>query len=39
MNPAMEEAVRQYCYVQWEMGLGASHGMVYASICHLRRVK
>jgi hypothetical protein len=38
LNEAQEEAVRQYCYEQWEMGLGASHGMVYAAICHLRQV-
>jgi hypothetical protein len=39
MDTGMEEAVRQYCYEQWEAGLGASHGMVYASICFLRAVK
>jgi hypothetical protein len=38
LNEAQEEAVRQYCYEQWEMGLGASHSMVYAAICHLRQV-
>lgn len=39
MDAGMEEAVKQYCYEQWEAGLGASHGMVYASICFLRVVK
>jgi hypothetical protein len=38
LNEAQEEAIRQYCYEQWEMGLGASHAMVFAAICHLRNV-
>jgi hypothetical protein len=38
LNEAQEEAIRQYCYEQWEMGLGASHEMVFAAICHLRKV-
>ena len=38
LNEAQEEAVRQYCYEPWEMGLGALHAMVFAAICHLRKV-
>jgi hypothetical protein len=38
LNEAQEEAVRQYCYEQWEMGLGATHQMVFAAICFLRQV-
>ena len=38
LDEAQEEAIRQYCYEQWEMGLGASHNMVYAAISHLRQV-
>jgi hypothetical protein len=39
LNEAQEEAIRQYCYEQWEMGLGATHRMVFAAICHLRQVR
>jgi hypothetical protein len=39
LNEAQEEAVRQYCYEQWEIGLGATHRMVFAAICHLRQVR
>jgi hypothetical protein len=38
LNAAQEEAVRQYCYEQWEMGLGASHQMVLAAISYLKKV-
>jgi hypothetical protein len=38
MTPAMDEAIRQYCYEQWEAGFGASHSMVFASIGTLREV-
>ena len=38
LNKAQEEAIRQYCYEQWEIGLGASHKMVFAAICYLRQV-
>jgi hypothetical protein len=39
LNEAQEEAVRQYCYEQWEIGLGATHRMVFAAIYHLRQVR
>lgn len=39
LDKGMEGAIRQYYYEQWEMGLGASYNMVYASICHLRQVR
>ena len=39
LNQAQEEATRQYCYEQWEMGLGTTHDMVFAAICHLLKVK
>jgi hypothetical protein len=35
---SQEEAIRQYCYEQWEAGLGATHGMVFAAICQLLKV-
>lgn len=38
LKEAQEEAIRQYCYEQWEMGLGATHQMVFAAICYLRQV-
>jgi hypothetical protein len=38
MTPAMDEAIRQYCYEQWEAGFGASHEMVFAAISTLREV-
>jgi hypothetical protein len=38
LDAAQEEAIRQYCYKQWEMGLGATHQMVFAAICYLRQV-
>ena len=38
LNAAQEEAIRQYCYEQWEAGLGATHRMVYAAISHLKAV-
>jgi hypothetical protein len=39
LNEAQEEAIRQYCYEQWEMGLGASHKMVFSAISHLKKVR
>ncbi|KAH6716551.1 hypothetical protein BKA61DRAFT_307394 [Leptodontidium sp. MPI-SDFR-AT-0119] len=36
LAPAQEEAIRQYCYEQWELGMGATHEMVRAAIGHLR---
>jgi hypothetical protein len=39
LNPAQEEAIRQYCYEQWEAGLGASHKMVQAAIAQLKAVR
>jgi hypothetical protein len=38
LNDAQEEAIRQYCYEQWEAGLGATHQMVFAAISHLKKV-
>jgi hypothetical protein len=38
LNEAQEEAIRQYCYEQWEAGLGATHQMVQAAIAHLKAV-
>jgi len=37
LNEAQEEAIRQYCFEQWEMGLGATHQMVFAAIVHLKQ--
>jgi hypothetical protein len=34
LNAAQEEAVRQYCYEQWEAGLGATHKMAQAAIAY-----
>lgn len=39
LNEAQEEAIRQYCYEQWEMGLGASHKMVFSAISYLKKVR
>ena len=39
LSEAQEEAIRQYCYEHWEAGLGATHQMVYAAICHLKDVR
>jgi hypothetical protein len=39
LNNAQEEAIRQYCYEQWEVGLGATHQMVFAAISHLKQVR
>jgi hypothetical protein len=39
LSDAQEEAIRQYCYEQWEAGLGATHQMVFAAISHLRAVR
>ena|ERR1700730_6803558 len=39
LNDAQEEAIRQYCYEQWEAGLGATHQMVFAAISHLKQVR
>ena len=39
LSEAQEEAIRQYCYEQWEAGLGATHQMVFAAISHLRAVR
>jgi hypothetical protein len=38
LNKAQEEAIRQYCYEQWEDGFGATHQMVFAAISQLRQV-
>jgi hypothetical protein len=38
LNEAQEEAIRQYCYDQWELGLGATHRMVLGAITYLRAV-
>jgi hypothetical protein len=38
LDAAQERAIFQYCFNQWEMGMGATHPMVYASICHLKKV-
>jgi hypothetical protein len=38
LNDAQEEAIYQYCYDQWEQGLGATHKMVFGAITHLRAV-
>jgi hypothetical protein len=38
LNDAQDQAVIQYCLSQWEIGLGATHDMVYAVICHLKQV-
>ena len=38
LDKAQEEAIQQYCYDQWEMGLGATHEMVKAAITYLRQV-
>jgi hypothetical protein len=39
LNEAQEEAIRQYCYEQWEQGLGATHDMVLSAITFLRSVR
>lgn len=38
LSEAQDAAVVEYCYNQWEIGLGATHDMVYAAICHLKKV-
>jgi hypothetical protein len=38
-NEPQEEEIRQYCYEQWEMGLGATHDMVFAAIGFLKKVQ
>jgi len=38
LDEAQEEAIWQYCYEQWEMGLSASYSMVHAAISYLRQV-
>jgi creatinine amidohydrolase/Fe(II)-dependent formamide hydrolase-like protein len=38
LDVAQERAIFQYYFNQWEMGIGATHAMVYASICHLKGV-
>jgi hypothetical protein len=38
LNEVQEEAIRQYCYEQWEAGLGAIYQMVQAAIAHLKAV-
>jgi hypothetical protein len=38
LDAAQERAIFQYCFNQWEMGMGATHAMVYASIYHLKKV-
>ena len=37
LDTAQQEAIRQYCYEQWEIGLGATHGMVRAAIAFLKQ--
>jgi hypothetical protein len=39
LSDAQEEAIRQYCYEQWEAGLSATHQMVFAAITHLKAVR
>lgn len=38
LNPTQEEAIRQYCVEQYELGLGATFPMVRAAICTLLAV-
>jgi hypothetical protein len=38
LDEAQEEAIRQYCYEQWELGLGATHKMVLGAVTYLRAV-
>ena len=38
LNEVQEEAIRQYCYDQWELGLGATYQMVKGAIAYLRAV-
>lgn len=38
LSEGQDEALLQYCLDQWELGLGATHDMVYAAICHLKTV-
>ena len=38
LNTAQEEAIHQYCYDQWEMGLGATPAMLKAAIAYLKQV-
>jgi hypothetical protein len=38
LNEVQEEAIRQYCYEQWEAGLGAIHQMIQAAIAHLKAI-
>ena len=38
LTETQEEAIRQYCYEQWELGLGATHQMVFGVIMFLRAV-
>jgi hypothetical protein len=39
LNDAQEEAIYQYCYEQWEMGLGISYKMVFSAISYLKKVR
>ena len=39
LSNAQEEAIRQYCYEQWEAGLSATHQMVFAAITHLKAIR
>ena len=38
LDTAQEEAIQQYCYEQWEIGLGATHEMLRAAITYLKQV-
>jgi hypothetical protein len=38
LNETQEEAIRQYYFEQWELGLGATHQMVFGAITHLQAV-
>jgi hypothetical protein len=35
LNDVQEEAIRQYCYDQWELGLGVTYKMVLHAITYL----
>ena len=39
LNQSQEEAIRQYCYEQWDEGFGATHEMAYAAISQLKRAR
>jgi len=39
LSDTQEEAIRQYCYKQWEASLGATYQIVFAAITHLRAIR